>query len=144
MEIKNISLKRFRANLLERGQNVAGRLSAFFERYPAGKKKAALVFFCMVCSSISICIVASSMSGKSRKPFSSMQFHVPPHIGKNTREPGTPVSDEVFQRIERFRKYLDTISRADKKAFDNMILTRPHLLDSITLFEKLYQAQSKK
>jgi hypothetical protein len=144
MVMKNILMKRFAAKLSEYGKNAAGRLTAFSEKYPACKKKAALVFSCLFCSSICIYIVASSMSEKNGKPFSAIQFHIPRHIGKNTRVPSLPVSEETYQRIEQFRKYLDSLSVADKKTFDKMITARPRLMDSIALFEKLYHAQSKK
>ncbi len=144
MVMKNILMKRFRAKLLEHGKNAAGRLTAFSEKYPARKKKAAFVFFFLVSITISLNIVASNISEKKVKSFSTMQSHQPLHIGKNTRVPESRISETLYQRIMQYRKYLDSISVADKKTFNKMIIARPRLMDSIALFDKLYHSQSKK
>jgi hypothetical protein len=69
---------------------------------------------------------------------------MPLHLGKNISVPPPFISDDAYQRIEQFKKYLDSISITDKKTFIQIVNERPHLMDSITMFEKLYRSQSKK
>jgi len=56
------------------------------------------------------------------------------------------VSKKDYQGIIRFRGYMDSLTRspAGKAAYDSIILSRPGLLDSIRILEKIYQSQTKK
>jgi hypothetical protein len=53
------------------------------------------------------------------------------------------ITQKDYKKIEIYKSYLlqlrdDSVNR---KKFDSIILLRPHLLDSITLFEKMYLSQ---
>jgi hypothetical protein len=56
------------------------------------------------------------------------------------------VSKADYQGIIRFRGYMDSLTRspAGKAAYDSIIFSRPGLLDSIRILEKIYQSQTKK
>jgi len=94
--------------------------------------------------SLSICIAINTLSRFGVKTLPIMPVRIPSHIGKNIRIPSAFISEESYQKIEQFKKYLDSISISDKKTFNQIIAARPGLIDSIAMFEKLYLSQSKK
>jgi hypothetical protein len=125
-------------------QHAAAQASRHVERLSPATKKIAVIVFCVLFSALSICIIAKTLSGKDKKIFFIRPWIMPVHLRKNLRIPQPYISDEAYQRIEMFKKYLDSNSITDKKAFYQIITARPHLMDSIIMFEKLYRSQSKK
>ena len=53
------------------------------------------------------------------------------------------ITHEEYRRIELFKSYLLQLKddETNKIKFDSIMRERPHLLDSITLFEKMYLSQ---
>jgi hypothetical protein len=125
-------------------QRVSAWASQHAEKHSPARKKIAVIIFCILFMTLSICIAINTLSKSSIRTLPIMPVRIPSHIGKNIRIPSAFISEESYQRIEQFKKYLDSMSIADKKNYDAIINARPHLMDSITMFEKLYLSQSKK
>jgi len=125
-------------------QQVASSASRQAERLSPERKKIAVIIFCILFSALSICIIAKTLSEKHNKIFFMRPTMMPLRLWKNINVPPPFISDDAYQRIEQFKKYLDSISIADKKNYEAIINSRPHLTDSIAMFEKLYLSQSKK
>ena len=125
-------------------QHVASSASKHAEKLSPTRKKFVVIIFCILSSALAICIIAKTFSNTHRNVFFMRPTMMPLHLGKNIKSPQSFISDDAYQRIEQFKKYLDSISIADKKAFTQLINERPHLMDSIMQFEKLYRSQSKK
>ena len=125
-------------------QRVSACASRHAEKLSPARKKHVVNIFCILFMSLSICIAINTLSRFGVKTLPIMPVRIPSHIGKNIRIPSAFISEESYQKIEQFKKYLDSISISDKKTFNQIIAARPGLIDSIAMFEKLYLSQSKK
>lgn len=56
-----------------------------------------------------------------------------------------PISKTEFEKIIRFRKYMDSLGRSPtgKKVYDSIVQFRPGLLDSLTIIENYYYSHFK-
>lgn len=139
-----IILDKIRNKIYPGMQRVFAWASQHTEKLSPANKRIAVIIFCILSMSLSICIAINTASKPNGRILPIMPVRVPSHIGKNIALPSAFISKESYQRIEQFKKYLDSISIADKKNHDAIINARPHLMDSIALFEKLYLSQTKK
>lgn len=64
-----------------------------------------------------------------------------PKMESHERQGAPGLTDPIYMRIHRFRKYLDSLatSEAGKKKLDSLAVQRPGLLDSLAKVEQLYQ-----
>lgn len=128
------------------------RWAAFMQRQMeclSGRGKLiALFLFCLVAGSLSIYLIVSSLSGKSSASVSVSRIKAPLHTGKtgdeNTRS-AIVITKQEYQRIERFRHYMDSLARSPsgKPLYDSILKQRPGLMDSVAFIENLYQSQTK-
>jgi len=127
-------MKRIKNNIQRLARFCANWLTRKTERLSLGKKKIGLLLFCLLFGGISIYIVLMPMIGSSFH-VSSVVFQrpsIPKHIGKANRKPNNTISKKFYDRIEAL------------KNDDSLMRAHPQLLDSIHLFEQLYQSQLKK
>jgi hypothetical protein len=124
----------------------AGWLTNKTEKLSPAKKKVLLALFCLLFCGYSMYLIAAALFFPANKNSAVFirRIHAPVHIGKNFIGPDPVISAESFERVEYFKKQLDSVAKTDPKAFQNLMHGRPHLMDSIALFEKLYYSQSKK
>jgi hypothetical protein len=109
------------------------------------QKKLFLALFCMLFCSLSIYLILNQLVNKTDKgEFSIKTIHIPYHIGKNIHQPGAWIDNQTFNRVEYFKKMLDSLKITDPVRFIEIMNNRPHLMDSIAAFEKFYLTQSKK
>ena len=121
------------------------------ERMSGKGKVMALILFCMLAGGNSIYIATSSFSGKQAPPFSVGSIKQPKYIqnpdDEKTRA-SVSISEEEYQRIHRFKLYMDSLAIANgpsgKNLFDSITTARPGLIDSILIIENRYQSQTKK
>jgi hypothetical protein len=107
-----------------------------------------LTFIVLACG-YSIYLIGQSFSGDQANAISITPIKKPGHVlqaGDAASQPDMVVSKTDYQRIIRFREYMDSLARspAGKAAYDSIILSRPGLLDSIRVIEEIYQSQTKK
>lgn len=108
-------------------------------------KKVILLLFFIVCSAGSVFIIVNA-SGNRNKIIHVKQISKPSSIQDSTHiatKSDSAITEKDYKRIELFKSYLlqlrdDSINR---KRFDSIIVQRPHLIDSIALFEKMYLSQ---
>lgn len=142
------SVKRLVAWLLAHQRSCADSMQRRSERFSATGKLVLLSLFCLSASSISIYLVASSLSGKTGKVISVPAIKTPAYTARagdeNTRST-VLISREEYQRIEHFRRYMDSISQSltGKFIYDSIVRQRPGLMDSLAIIEKMYQSQTK-
>jgi hypothetical protein len=130
-------------------EKVKRRIASYLQRQSEllslASKKIMLLFFLLVCSAGSIILIISATT-KSKYVVYFKQISKPSSTINNTdilAKGDSVITKKDYERIERYKSYLlqlknDSIS---KKEFDSIMLQRPHLLDSITLFEKMYLSQ---
>lgn len=108
-----------------------------------------LLAFIVLAGGYSIYLIGKSFSGNQANSISITSIKKPEHVvqtGESASRPDMIESKTDYQRIIRFRAYMDSLARspAGKAAYDGIILNRPGLLDSIRLIEEIYQSQTKK
>jgi len=119
------------------------------ERLSRRKLLLLLLAFIALAGGYSICLIGQSFSGNQANAFSVTPIKRPEHVLKMvdaTSQKEMIVSKTDYQRIIRFRGYMDSLTRspAGKAVYDSIVLSRPGLPDSIRLIEKIYQSQIKK
>jgi hypothetical protein len=124
---------------------IALRLNAKANKLSSLQKKTGVILFCFLCSIVSARIIIKTVFIKTPDIILIKHHFIPAHIGKSGFvQPDFYISPADFNRVELIKKYLDSLSVADKNKYAELIKLRPGLYDSITLFEKIYQSQSKK
>jgi len=108
-----------------------------------------LLAFIALAGGYSICLIGQSFSGNQASAFSVTSIKMPGRVmqtGEAASQPEMIISKTDYQRIIRFRGYMDSLTRspAGKAVYDSILLSRPGLPDSIRLIEKIHQSQIKK
>ena len=111
-------------------------------------KRIGFFSFCLLFGTVSLIVLLKGFfSNNSSVAFTSIT--VPAYAGKPNKDfhnDESVISKEEFEHIEVFKHYLDSLkgTRSGKLLFDSLMIARPHLLDSISLLENMYQIQSLK
>lgn len=140
MHIKNLKTK-----ITNKQKLFAGKLSAIDAKLSANKKKMILVLFCFLFGSISIYVIVVTVTRRFLPhdlPINPIT--IPYHIGKNFHQPGVVIDTDTYNRVEHFKYYLDSLKINNIGRYTEIMITRPHLMDSILAFEKIYLIQLKK
>ena len=107
--------------------------------------KLILAFFCLVTCGYSLYLIANGITTGSRNTYIPLNFTAPKHIGKtgdNLMNEGY-ITEESFNKIQLFKKYMDSLKYTNRSAHDSMVSARPLLMDTIMLLEELYRTQNK-
>lgn len=112
-------------------------------------KKYSLVLFCTLSVGCSMYLIIGSFAGSATKDFNVASIHVPVHstqTGEETSRSPLLITKKEFEKIERFRQYVDSLggSAAGMEVRDSLLSLRPGLMDSIRVIENLYQLQNSK
>lgn len=151
--IENTAQDKMAKNVVEKLFRLQQRWAAFMarhtERLSVKWKVIVLFFFCLCFGGLSILFIARSLVNNNAVSFHVTQVKTPQHIGKAGDEKTKAISivtKEEFEKIKRFRKYMDSLVRSPsgKKSYDSILINRPGLMDSIILIENIYQSQTKK
>jgi hypothetical protein len=114
-----------------------------------GAKKYGLALFCLLSMGGSFYLVRESFSPGDQRPLFASP--IPPSLHyRKTGEESTRsfllITKDEFQRMKRFRHYIDSLSRSASGQItrDSLLSLRPGLMDSLQVIERLYQLQSSK
>lgn len=103
--------------------------------YSAIRQKIGLAIFCFLFTVVSISALIEAFSvNQNKEQIFGPRIHAPEHIGKNFSRPQAVITKEDYERIEKFKANIDPA----------ILKSRPYLMDSIKLFEQLYQSQTKR
>ena len=113
-----------------------------------GMKKIYLLLFCLVFGGFSAYILLTVFRNEKTLPRSIKpdQVSFPKHINPESEfQHKIIVSEDEMQRIQRFKKYMDSLkaSESGKIRHDNLMKDRPGLMDSIQLIEQIYHQQKR-
>lgn len=112
------------------------------------KMRLILAAFVLVIGSYCAWLTYAGITGKSATFFSVTPIKKPSHTTTSdslvTAMP--KLSDSEYQRIRRFRGYMDSLagSPTGKRMYDSIIRHRPGLMDSILYIEKYYGQHKNK
>jgi hypothetical protein len=120
------------------GHRIADNLQRKTNRYSSFRKRLYLFAFCGMFFGSSIYIVIHAFDHSVTKPLQIQAMTKP--IAVPERMKVIPIAKQEYERIERYKQQILSLP---KQRYDSLLLVRPHLLDSIRLFENLYQSQLK-
>ncbi len=135
--------------LLHLQQDWAAFMQRHTERLSVKWKVIILFLFCLYSGWLSILFIADSLSNNNAVSIHLVQFKTPQHIGKSWGEKNraiTIVSERENEKIRDFRNYMDSLARtpSGKKIYDDILIYRPGIMDSLILIENIYQSQINK
>jgi hypothetical protein len=107
-----------------------------------------LLCFTVFTTGCSIYLIVKSFSGNKTKNITLTPITKPTNsipLKEKRIELNTIISKPEFEKITRFRKYMDNLGRSPtgKKTHDSIVLHRPGLLDSLTIIENYYYSHFK-
>lgn len=109
-------------------------MSKLFMNMKAKRIKMWLVMFCIISGGLSIYFFISALIAKPKATIKIDKVKMPQHVDQSGVEIKViPVPDEVFQDIQDYKKYMDSLGEP----------IRPGLLDSIKIIEEIYVQQQK-
>lgn len=129
-------------------QKIADRLQEKSELLSSKAKKHTLILFCLLFGGSSILIIVHSLTTKS-KTIKIASISKPAHTndgGQSMLQTGSIITRQEYNRVIQLETYLLSL-RSDslgKKKYDSIIISRPHIMDSIKLFKKMFLSQNKK
>ena len=103
-----------------------------------------LLLFCVAGGGFSIYIFFASVKSKA-STIKIESIRTPVSLDQLTNTPRENfVDEELFSRIQKFKKNMDSLSRCNQKAFDSIQRRKQGLLDSVQELEKIYYSQKNK
>ncbi len=151
--VENTAQDRIAKNIVGKLLRLQQRWAAFMqchtERLSVKWKVIILFLFCLYSGWLSILFIADSLSNNAAVSIHVIQVKTPQHIGKSGDEKNsaiTIVSEGENEKMRHFRYYMDSLARSPsgKKIYDDILIDRPGLMDSIILIENIYQSQINK
>jgi len=140
-----LAIKDLNAKLTTLQKLLASRLSVYESTFSIKQKQLLLVLFCFLFGLASIYIIVTTFrTGFSGSGLPAMPISIPYHIGKSFHQPGAVIDEPTYDRVEHFKQFLDSLRQNNTGRFTEILITRPHLYDSILAFENIYRSQLKK
>jgi hypothetical protein len=127
--------------------NVQERFALFMNKKTKGcPTRMMKVWFLLVCTvfiSLSVCCIVNAFGKKPASPPDIVtHMRMVPLIPDQDKSV-TIVSVAAYNRLQQFRKYMDSLRMCERVHYDSILLTRPGLLDTISILERIYLQQKK-
>ena len=107
-----------------------------------------LSLFCLWAGGCSLFLIAKSLTGNHTFSFRITQIkNSLLEKGRNEKVSNDEmITKEQLEKIEHFRRYIDSLARSPsgKILYNSILSSHPGILDSLALFENIYQLQIKK
>ena len=127
------------------------KFSSFFSRkvngLPMRKIKTGLILFCVCGGSLSFYWIAVAVRGNKVSESIRVQGITVPVLvepGEKKNISSNILSEGEYKKIVGFKKFMDSLKRNKDSLYDQILLERPGLMDSILLLEKIYLSNNKK
>ena len=108
------------------------------------KMKVLLVVFLFAGGGYSLYLIADTfLSKKTASMVHIDRFTVPKYITPEEIIASPVIGKTDYQRMQGFKKYMDSLKVNNKRVYDSIMVFRPGLMDSIQFLEKIYLSQNK-
>jgi len=118
---------------------IADRLQQKTETYSVKTKKYLLVIFCMLFAGSSVLVIVNAFRAKQHHII-RVEAIPSPNIIHDQPKPDAIITKQEWEKIERYKTIILSLP---KITYDSLMRVRPHLMDSIRLFENLYSSSIK-
>ena len=126
----------------------AERMNKIFKNMNNKKLKALLIVFCISAGGYSIYLITNAVVSpdKIQPSFKIDHVDVPKHFDKTGGEviPEATVDEQTFNKIQDFKKYMDSLKQNKSYLYDSIITARPFLMDTVLMLEGIYYSQKQK
>jgi len=127
-------------------RKLADRLQNGTNRYSRRKKIFLLACLILTLSTYNIWLISQCFSPAPHTNL--IKIHSPervPITSIDSEDHGI-ISADKFNKLMKFRSHLDSLARegGDSLAYNKIISSRPGLIDSLNLLQKLYEKQTKR
>ncbi len=121
----------------------AARMGSWYNRLSLKRKKMTLLCFVLLAGGYSIFLIVSAFKGKQSLTHSLTHISIPRHVNinkKNDRQEPAVLNKE-YQRIHRFRLYMDSLHEdpMGRLLYDSIVRSHPGLMDSVYMIENRSQ-----
>lgn len=139
MKAKNTQLPKAIEHFLSRANVVLLAFANYLQRKSNKMSyRAKKIFICIFCCSVLFeCTLIAVKSFDKRSSFGFPEFTGTkmPEVKEKAEK---AISKSDFERIQKLEIYIDTLSSTKK---DSLLMTRPHLLDTLIYLENIYLKQ---
>ena len=121
-------------------------MNKIFGTMPRTRLKATVITFFLLCGGYSLYLVAAALTKHPQSNLKIEAIQRPKSIeqtGGETTEGDGYVSEALFNKLQAFRRYMDSLKRKNLQAYDSILYERPMLMDSVRLLEGLYYSQKQ-
>ncbi|MBX2933929.1 MAG: hypothetical protein KF825_06765 [Ferruginibacter sp.] len=126
----------------------ANKMNELFRNMNSKKLKTLLIIFCLVAGGYSIYLFVNAFvnTDKESSGFKVDQIHVPEHFNKSGdgQIPEANVEEETYNKIQDYKRYMDSLKQTKNYLYDSIITARPFLMDTVLMLEEIYQSQKQK
>lgn len=126
----------------------ANGMNKIFKNMNNKKLKALLIVFCISAGGYSIYLITNAVVSPDKKQpaFKVDQVDMPKHFDRTGDEfiPEATVDEQTFNKIQDFKKYMDSLKQKKSYLYDSIISARPFLLDTVLMLEEIYYSQKQK
>lgn len=138
----NFSFEKLSQAIEPIAQKMARRLNKTTAKIPHRQLNFLLILFCFCWTLAIVRVIRKSFDHPDGiLPFASIT--VPGHLPFLAPDKPDAATAQAIQRIELFRRELDSIKIRDYPKYRMLLLTRPGLVDSISFIEQYYLLQKK-
>jgi len=125
------------------------RVSKRLSNMTIKKIKIIFIFFCLTTGGFSGYLIVNAITrpGKNMGVYKPGKLERPKYYDRTGDElilTENYINEELFYKIQKFKKYMDSLKQMKSYTYDSILKARPFLLDSIEMIEEIYYSQQQK
>ena len=127
--------------------NLQSGFALFMGKQTAGlstiSKKIMFIVVCLLFTTISTSLIVHAIISKpslNKINITHIRF-IPPV--KDENHSIIVITQAAYNKLQLFKRYMDSLrmDKTGKKSYDSILISRPGIMDSVTLLEKIYVKQ---
>ncbi len=124
-------------------------MNRLFSSMTIKKIKLNLIFFSLITGGYSVYLIINAIATpeKKQKVYTIEKLALIKNSDKTSDEfriKGQYIDDATFDKIRKFKKYMDSLKINKSFLYDSIVAARPLLMDSISILEDIYNSQKQK
>ncbi len=145
---KDSAANKIAITIIRTQQKFADLLAKKAEHLSHAKLKIMLLSIGVCWFGWSICLVIKGFitNGSQQITLQINRMNIPKytdHTGEEKLQPQWQVTKDDYAKLQKFRKYMDSLAENNKRSYDSILLTRPHLMDTVLALENFYKQQNR-
>jgi hypothetical protein len=126
----------------------ASNMNNLFASMKPQKLKIVLLLFCVACGGYSLYLIGEAITSQGTKQsrLKIEQVRIPKHLNNSNDEMmqrENTVDEQTYQKIQQFKRYMDSLKTHDGNKYDSILAARPFLMDTVVMMEEIYYSQKQ-